>query len=296
MDLRKRPFETRTIVVTLREKKRMSLSPDDILCHPIAAAIVEKISLERNVIIWGPSGGGKSMFVNAYMDKHVSIRGSTRKLLDSSTTPSDLIEEDQSVREGSYGFVMVDGISWTKSSIRFFFQKVPSRTKIVLVLPTPPKGAQEYSCFPNVFVPASIHPTDTYAFLARTTNLPYFPHGNPRAFYDDYLRTGGILARLLSRYTHGCAFMDTAVQASNVWTLKTLEESVQLVSRLPSSKDIDFFELCGGDMRLLAEALETRSFMDVQYVDIYGDENARKGMTHLLIGAEVFRQLRHGFL
>lgn len=272
------------------------LSPDDILLHPIAAAIAEKISMERNVIIWGPSGGGKSMFVNAYMDKHVPVRGSTRKLLDFSTTPSELIEEDQSVREGSYGFVMVDGISWTKSSIRFFFQKVPSRTKIVLILPTPTKNVHEYTNFPNVFVPASIHPTDTYQFLtmAAAANLPFFPRGNPRVFYEDYLHTRGILARLLSRYMYGCAFMDADVQASSVWTLKTLEDSVNFVSRV--SCPIQFGELCSGDVRLLAEALETQSLMDVQYVDIYGDENARVGMTHLLIGAEVFRQLRHGFV
>lgn len=272
------------------------LSPDDVLRHPIGAAVADKISTERAVVIWGPSGGGKSMFVNAYMDKHVSVRGSTRKLLDSSTTPSELIEDDQSVREGSYGFVMVDGIAWTKASIRFFFQKVPARTKIVLILPMPAKNAQEYSAFPNVFVPASIDPTETYRFfcVVSPASVPYFKANDPRSFYEDFLLMRGILARLLSRYMYGCSFMDTDVQASSVWGLKTLEDSVQFASLV--SSPIPFGELSCGDIRLLAESLETRSLTDVQYVDIYGDDNARAQMKHLLLGAEVFRQLRHGFL
>lgn len=271
------------------------LSPDDVLRHPIGAAIADKIAAERAVVIWGPSGAGKSMFVNAYMDKHVPVRGSTRKLFDSSTTPSELIEEDQSVREGSYGFVMVDGVAWTKASIRFFFQKVPARTKIVLILPMPAKK-NEYTSFPNMFVPASIDPTGTYRFFcaASPASVPYFKANDPRSFYEDYLHVRGILARLLSRYMYGCSFMDTDVQASSVWGLKTLEDSVQFTSRV--SSPIPFGELSCGDIRLLAESLETQSFMDVQYVDIYGDDNARTQIKHLVLGAEVFRQLRHGFL
>ncbi len=270
------------------------LLPDDVLHHPIAAAIAEKIQSERNVIIWGPSGGGKSMFVHAYMDKHVSTRGSIRKLLDFSTTPSDLLEEDQSIREGSYGFVMIDGTSWTKTSIRFFFQKVPARTKIVLILPVPAKNAHEYSSFPNVFVPSSVHPTDTYNFFRRTS-LPFFPRGNPRAFYEDFLVTQGNFARLLSRYMYGCAFMDADASSLDIWSsCKTLEDSVKYVAC--TEKEIPFHELCSGDVRLLSEAFETRSFMDVQYIDIYGDENARTQIRQLLVGAEIFRQLRHGFV
>jgi hypothetical protein len=271
------------------------LAADDVLRHPLAVAIAEKIASNRNVIVWGPSGGGKSMFVHAYMDKYVSVRGSSRKLLDFSTTPSDLLEEDQSIREGSYGFVLIDGIAWTKTSIRFFFQKVPTRTKIVLILPVPTKNTQEFTGFPNVFVPSSVHPTDTYNFFRGTTHLPFFPHGNPRAFYEDYVLTHGNFARLLSRYMYGCAFMDADASSLDIWaSCKSLEDCIKYVSR--TDKDVPFHELCSGDVRLLAEAFETRSFMDVQYVDIYGDENARAQIKKLLIGAEIFRQLRHGFV
>jgi hypothetical protein len=275
------------------------ICPDEVLRHPVAIEIVEKIKTERCVIVWGPSGGGKSMFVQAYMDKYVTPRGSVRKMLDFSTTPSELIEEDQAVREGSYGFVFVDGILWTKTSIRFFFNKIPSKTKIVLVLPVHPKNIQEYSAFPNVFVPQSIHPKATYDFLRSTSSLPYFPQANPRAFYEDYLSTRGVLARLLSKYMHGCAFMDEDVYETDVWSTRSLEDAVQYVSRRVAAtkskgENHPFVSLCGENIRLLADALETVSLVDVQYLDIYGDECARRNLHDLLMGSQVFRVLKDG--
>lgn len=271
-----------------------SLSPDEVLRHPLAILIAEKIVSERALVVWGPSGGGKSMFLNAYMDKHVPIRGSIRKLLDSSTTPSDLIEEDQAVREGSYGFVLVDGVSWTKTSIRFFFNKVPAKTKIVLVLPTPAKNAQEYSSFPNVYVPTSIHPTETFEFFrnASSSSLSYFPRTNPRAFYEDYLLTRGVLARLLAKYSYGCSFMDEDIQQSNIWTTQSLEDAIRFVNLTRHHPNHPFTELCRENIGLLADALETVSLVDVQYVDIYGDESARRNLHDLLMGSQIFRVLR----
>jgi hypothetical protein len=193
------------------------------------------------------------MFVNAHVDLFWTKSGTRAcdvlkiMLDDGVTTSTELFQTYPGILENSYRGIVVDlPGSWSRNVVRFFFHRI--KVPVIIVCSEPVKD------MPYLYVDTT-DPNETHAFFSQ--NRKYFPHfriDDPRSFMDDFVRTGGILSQLMSKYRYGLHGMDEAVL--DPYEVRTLSDAHKLISR-------GFEDVCSvGDLEWRARALDVCSFVD----------------------------------
>jgi hypothetical protein len=243
----------------MKQMKQMNLTrpqlrPFEVMRHPACQRLSQALHTTKHAIVCGPSGSGVSMFVNAHADIFWTKSGTRMcdvlKIIldDDNTTSTELFQTYPGILENSYKGIIVDlPGTWSRNVVRFFFHKI--QVPVIVVCTEPVKD------MPYIHVD-STDPNETFRFFNENqTFFTYFPHDNPKTYLLDFVRLGGVLSQLMSKYKNGLFAMDEP--GMNPYDVSSLEEARKLIS---TGQFDDVTSI--GDMAWRAYALEICSYTD----------------------------------
>jgi hypothetical protein len=236
------------------------LKPHEIYRHPECQRVSREIlRCGKRAIVYGPTGSGVSMFVQAHASVYWDTRSTKIISTDDATTTTELFDENPGIREGSYKYVLVDlAVAWTKSVAHIFFKKMPPQTTVVIVMPEFLHSTISSSSDSNVICLQRPCPNATYMFLA--ANMSFFRYFRPHetAAYDFvYRRCNGRLSRIMQKFVHDTDFVDH-VDNVNPYDIHNLIEADTYFSIHPK---FDFTNT--GCLQMRALMCDIRSFCDM---------------------------------
>lgn len=226
---------------------QQQLYPFEVMRHPACQRLSIELHKRNHAVVWGPSGSGVSMFVNAHADLFWTRSGSRSwdvlkiMLDDDNTTSTELFQTYPGILENSYKGIIVDlPGTWSRNVLRFFLNKISDRVRVVIVCSAPVKDV------PCIHVDTS-DPNENFAFLK--SNVHFFPYlpSEPREFLA---YTHHVLSQLMCRYRYGCSGMDERVV--DRFSVKSIEQA----------RTLNFDVSSIGDLPWQAHAMEIRSFVD----------------------------------
>jgi hypothetical protein len=252
------------------------LKPHEIFRHPECKRTSEKILQQGSrVVVTGESGSGVSMFVKAHCDIYWNPTFSKYILLDEDTSTSEVFEENPGILEGSFHGLYIDLLHpWTKSVIKLFLKKIPSKTKVIIVTNIIEQD--------NDFIHVNTkNPNDTFEFLMKNQHFfMYFHSCNTFEFFKFFTKVNGKLSFIMQKYIYNSDIMDLNETSVNPLHITNIEESDHLFEIF---EDVDSFFLNYGTLSQRLQLIETKSFCDIQINDIYGyydiTDNIRKKLS-----------------
>ncbi len=245
-----------------------TLMPHEIFRHPECQRVSREI-LQRpaRAVVYGPTGSGVSMFVRAHCDVYWETRSSLMIFADDDVTTTELFDEHPGLRDGLFRNVLVDlAKPWTKSVINIFFKKIPTRTRVVLVIPQLPLGHADLRV---ISVNTSCPNAMFHWMCACRTAFVYLDPSDPYAFFRTWTLCGQRLSRVVQRYLYGTDVVDHV--DTDPFSIRTLEEADA------------FFEdhtfdpaTSAGSIQMAALMADVKSFCDIRSLfepdPVYPDE------------------------
>lgn len=230
---------------------QLQLRPFEIMRHPACQRLSMELHKRNHVVVWGPSGTGVSMFVNAHADLYWT-RSGTRSwdvlkiiLDDDNTSSTELFQTYPGILENSYKGIIVDLPGcWSRNVLRFFLNKISDRVKVVVVCSAP---IRDVVC---VQVDTS-DSNENFQFLhANRHFFPYLPSNS-----SEFVKFAHeILSQLMSRFRYGCSGMDE--RSKDRFAVNTIEDARALLEH--STFDVSAI----GDLEWQSRAMDVRSFAD----------------------------------
>ncbi len=227
------------------------LRPFEVMRHPACQRLSMELHKRNHAVVWGPSGSGVSMFVNAHADLFWT-RSGTRSwdvlkiiLDDDNTSSTELFQAHPGILENSFKGIIVDLPGcWSRNVLRFFLNKISDRVRVVVICSAPIK---DVVC---IQVDTS-DPNENYHFLYENRHFfPYLPVD--RSEFVKFAHE--ILSQLMSRFRYGCSGMDE--RSKDRYSVNSVEDACALIKQ--ASFDVSAI----GDIEWQAHAMEVRSFVD----------------------------------
>lgn len=243
------------------------LEPYEVFRHPECRRVSTCIhsSQTNRIIVYGPSGSGTSMFVNAHADIYWDKKRTKRIIADDVMTTTELLDTYPGVREGSYQYVIIDLVeAWSKNVLKNFFKKVPSSTHIVIISPEYIQHCIEVN---------TTDANENYTFLEQ--NKSFFKHIcniDSLQFYKqhDYFKCN--LARLMQHFLHGGSFTDDlTVDVRDPSLVRTYIDAYKLFN---VRSQFDMVSECGkhNPIEWFATLADIQSLTSIRTLNIFGTE------------------------